>query len=113
LYFGAIIFESSTPFSRTTSVVVMHASVRQSKIQATASRGNSISHPTEQSKHFDTQLGFFLLNLKSNAGVVNVVDDEVEVDNEEEDVELDDDVDGDDDAAEEEDEGVAFDVDAP
>jgi hypothetical protein len=63
LYFGAIIFESSTPLILTTSVVVMHASVRQSKMHATASSGNSISHPTEQSKHFDTHVGFFLLLL--------------------------------------------------
>jgi hypothetical protein len=54
------------PFKRTTSVDVLHASVRQSKMHATASSGNSISHPTEQSKHFDTQFGFFLLtNLTS------------------------------------------------
>ena len=63
LYFGAIIFESSTPFSRTTSACVMHASVKQSKMHATASSGNSISHPTEQSRHFDTHDGFFLLML--------------------------------------------------
>ena len=55
--------ESSTPFSRTMSVCVMHASVRQSKMHATASSGNSISHPTEQSRHFDTHDGFFLLLL--------------------------------------------------
>lgn len=76
LYFGAMIFESSTPFSRTTSVVVMQASVRQSKMHATASSGNSISQPTEQSRHFETQDGFFLLNLLSIAGVC---DDELEL----------------------------------
>lgn len=36
-------------------------------MQATASSGNSTSQPTEQSKHLDTQFGFFLaLYLKSN-----------------------------------------------
>lgn len=78
LYFGAIMLESSTPFSRTISVCVMHASVKQSKMHATASSGNSISHPTEQSRHFETHDGFFLLLLLN--GTIEDEDDAEEVD---------------------------------
>lgn len=39
---------------------IMHASVKQSKIQATASSGNSMSQPTVQSIQFDGQFGFLL-----------------------------------------------------
>lgn len=39
---------------------MIQASVKQSKMHATASSGNSISQPTEQSMQFDVQFSFLL-----------------------------------------------------
>jgi hypothetical protein len=86
----------------------MQASVKQSNMQATASNGNSTSQPTEQSKHCDTQFGFFFWNFRSRVKL-----DELEL-------ELDDpadDVDGVDPEPDEDEvegpEKLPFEVDAP
>lgn len=81
--------------------MIIQASVKQSKIQATASNANSTSQPTVQSRQFETQPGFlFLTNSFTDevVVVVVVVDEVVDEDEEEE---------------EEEVAGVPFDVDAP
>lgn len=56
----------------------MQASVKQSKMHATASSGNSISQPTVQSMQFDVQFNF-LLDVNS-LGNCNDVAFDVEVD---------------------------------
>lgn len=83
---------------------MIQASVKQSKIQATASNANSTSQPTVQSKQFETQPGFLFLTNSfidgTAVGEVVVVAEEEEEDDDDEDDEAE--------AA-----GTPFDVDAP
>lgn len=84
---------------------MIQASVKQSKIQATASNANSTSQPTVQSKQFETQPGFLFL---TNSFIDGAAVGEVVAEEEEEEGEDDEDDEDEDEAA-----GTPFDVDAP